>query len=192
MSDGAAGPSSSSPAAPEQSGVPVPKAEFIEDVAAFLADKDADKVLAQLQDNLRTYRMIQDDLAQKRGRTMQKLPELRRAVEIVKELIERESAGEATTTDFLLAEGVYAKAKIKGAKTVNLWLGADVMLEYPLEEAATLLAENESNCRANLKTNEESLAFIKDSITTTEVSIARVYNFDLERRRKHKDAGGSS
>ncbi|KAG2438507.1 hypothetical protein HXX76_005058 [Chlamydomonas incerta] len=188
------GAGSSSVAAPEaeSGGMSVPKAEFIDDVAAFLEGKDADRILSQLQENLRTYRMIQEDLVQKRVRTLTKLPELQRAVEIVKHLIEKQESGEATVTDFQLAEGVYAKAKITGAKTVNLWLGAGVMLEYGLEEALTLLQENEANCRANLKTNEESTAYIKDSITTTEVSMSRIYNHDLERRRKAKDSGRSS
>ncbi|GLC45003.1 hypothetical protein PLESTB_001744700 [Pleodorina starrii] len=185
MSSDGAGPS-----APAEQSMSIPRAEFIEDVAKFMEDKDADKVLGQLNENIRTYRMIQGDLEQKRMRTMTKLPELRRAVEIVKQLIEKQEAGDEVVTDFMLAEGAYAKAKIKGAKTVNLWLGAGVMLEYPLEEASLLLQENEANCRANLKTNEESLAFIKDSITTTEVSIARIYNYDLERRRKTKEEGG--
>ncbi|KAG2430650.1 hypothetical protein HYH02_013648 [Chlamydomonas schloesseri] len=191
MSSEGAG-SSSGPSPSESGGMTVPKAEFIEDVASFLQDKDADRILAQLQENLRTYRMIQEDLVQKRVRTLTKLPELQRAVEIVKHLIEKQESGEATITDFQLAEGVYAKAKIAGAKTVNLWLGAGVMLEYGLEEALTLLQENEANCRANLKTNEESTAYIKDSITTTEVSISRIYNHDLERRRKVKESGGNS
>jgi prefoldin subunit 5 len=185
MSSAGAGPS-----APADQGVPVPKAEFIEDVAKFMEDKDADKILSQLQENIRTYRMIQEDLMHKRARTLTKLPELRRAVEIVKQLIEKQESEEEVTVDFMLTEGAYAKAKIRGAKTVNLWLGAGVMLEYPLEEAHVLLEENEANCRANLKTNEESMAFIKDSVTTTEVSVARIYNYDLERRRKIKEEGG--
>ena len=119
--------------------ITIPKAEFIEDVAAFMDGKDADKVILQLQENVRTYRLLQDDLAQKRARTMQKLPELRRAIEIVEQLTEKKEAGEPTMTDFHIAEGVYAKARIPKAETVNLWLGADVMLEYPLEEALTLL-----------------------------------------------------
>ncbi|GIL50049.1 hypothetical protein Vafri_6355 [Volvox africanus] len=185
MSSGGASPSTAA-----DQGVPVPKAEFIDDVAKFMEDKDADKVLAQLQENIRTYRMIQEDLMQRRVRTMTKLPELRRAVDIVKQLIEKQESGDEVITDFMLAEGAYAKAKIKGAKSVNLWLGAGVMLEYPLEEARTLLEENEANCRANLKTNEDSMALIKDSITTTEVSVARIYNYDLERRRRIKEEGG--
>ena len=41
--------------------------------------------------------------------------------------------------DFELGSSVYAKARIPPASAVNLWLGADVMLQYPIEEAQTLL-----------------------------------------------------
>ena len=41
--------------------------------------------------------------------------------------------------DFPLSNTVFAKAKVPPAKHVNLWLGANVMLEYDLEEADSLL-----------------------------------------------------
>lgn len=37
--------------------------------------------------------------------------------------------------DYELAESVFAKAKVSNVCSVNLWLGADVMVEYSLEEA---------------------------------------------------------
>lgn len=41
--------------------------------------------------------------------------------------------------DYQLADNVFAKARVKPVNTVNLWLGANVMLEYELQEAITLL-----------------------------------------------------
>ena len=41
--------------------------------------------------------------------------------------------------DFAISDQVYAKAKVPVTDSVNLWLGANVMLEYPLEEARDLL-----------------------------------------------------
>ena len=41
--------------------------------------------------------------------------------------------------DFSLSEQVYAKAKVKDVTSVGLWLGADVMLDYTLEDAKQLL-----------------------------------------------------
>lgn len=41
--------------------------------------------------------------------------------------------------NFELGNQVYAKARVKPTTKANLWLGADVMLEYPLDEAIQLL-----------------------------------------------------
>jgi Prefoldin subunit len=41
--------------------------------------------------------------------------------------------------NFELGNQVYAKARVKPTTKANLWLGADVMLEYPLDEATQLL-----------------------------------------------------
>ena len=48
-------------------------------------------------------------------------------------------ACQQATFDFSLSEQAYAKATIRKVKTVNLWLGAQVMLEYELDEAKDLL-----------------------------------------------------
>lgn len=170
----------------------MPKAEFIGDVEAFMKGKECDTVVAQLNEHLRLFRMKEQEVLQRRIRLINKLPELERTLDIVKELITRAEQDEELITDFELANTVYAKAKIPPAKTVNLWLGAGVMLEYPLAEARSLLEENFGNCKKNLQTNEADQAFIKDCITITEVSIARVFNHDVEQRRKEKEAAGAS
>ena len=41
--------------------------------------------------------------------------------------------------NFELGNQVYAKARVKPTTKANLWLGADVMLEYSLDEATQLL-----------------------------------------------------
>lgn len=46
------------------------------------------------------------------------------------------------TVDYSLAEQVHATAKLEDVTTVKLWLGADVMLEYDLEEAKTVLVRH--------------------------------------------------
>ncbi len=45
---------------------------------------------------------------------------------------------------------------------------------------------NVGNCKANLETCKSDLEIIKDYRTTTEVNIARVYNHDLDAKRKAK------
>ena len=88
------------------------------------------------------------------------------------------------------AANVYAKAKIAPAENVQLWLGADVMLEYPIVEAKEVLESNLSKCEAALTDNKEVWDKVKDCKTTCEVNIARCHNFDVERRKKQKALEG--
>lgn len=57
------------------------------------------------------------------------------------------------------------------------------MLEYPIDEALTLLTKNLETAKRNLKQVDLDLDFLKDQLTTTEVNIARVYNWDVRRRQ---------
>lgn len=62
------------------------------------------------------------------------------------------------------------------------------MLEYSCEEAVELLTNNLETAKKNLQSLSEDLDFLKDQITTTEVNIARVFNWDVKEKRKKKAA----
>ncbi len=65
-------------------------------------------------------------------------------------------------------------------------LQANVMLEYPIEEALELLSTNLERAESMLGHVQEDLDALKDQITTTEVGMARVYNWDVQERRRAK------
>ena len=88
-----------------------------------------------------------------------------------------ESESKEMSTNFLLADNIWAKAKVPNTTgNVGLWLGANVMVEYTYDEALKLLAKNLSNAEDKIKETENDLDFLKDQITTTEVNLARIYN----------------
>jgi hypothetical protein len=58
------------------------------------------------------------------------------------------------------------------------------MVEYNYQEARTLLETQKVNCERTLVELSDDLLFLKDQITTTEVNIARIYNFDVKNRKK--------
>jgi hypothetical protein len=94
---------------------------------------------------------------------------------------------------------------------VYLWLGANVMLAYPLDEAEKMLSEKLTAAESSLAHCEEDLEFLREQITvrtgclcleigslwyrgliscqTLEVATARVYNWDVVQRRKEKAEG---
>lgn len=82
--------------------------------------------------------------------------------------------------DFLLTDTIWAKGRVdKNVEKVSLWLGANTLVEFPLNDAKVLLKKNLENAQGNLRTFEEDLLFLKDQITTCEVNIARIYNQNL-------------
>eukprot|EP00241_Pyramimonas_parkeae_P008335 CAMPEP_0114253208 /NCGR_PEP_ID=MMETSP0058-20121206/16263_1 /TAXON_ID=36894 /ORGANISM="Pyramimonas parkeae, CCMP726" /LENGTH=180 /DNA_ID=CAMNT_0001367225 /DNA_START=159 /DNA_END=701 /DNA_ORIENTATION=+ len=164
----------------------VPEAEFIEDVDAYMAGKDLESTMKMLQDRYQQYKLAESRVQQMRVRLSQKMPDIKKGIEMVSLLVDKEDSGDELKLDFELSDNIYAKARVKNAKTVNLWLGANVMLEYEIGEAQELLKKNLENCKQSLESTKEDMLFLRDQITITEVSIARVYNWDVKRRRDAK------
>lgn len=89
-------------------------------------------------------------------------------------------------TQFILSDQVRAKALVGATDKVYLWLGANVMLEFTLDDAQELLVKNIESAKQNLSHIDQDLDFLRDQITTTEVNMARVYNWDVKRRQALK------
>lgn len=72
-------------------------------------------------------------------------------------------------TNFELNDTLYARATVSPADTeeVYLWLGANVMLAYPLGEAETMLDEKLRAAESSLKNCEEDLEFLREQITVS-------------------------
>ena len=88
-----------------------------------------------------------------------------------------ESETKEISTNFLLSDNIWAKAKIPNTTgKVGLWLGANVMVEYTYDEAIKLLGKNLHNAEAKIQETSDDIDFLKDQITTTEVNLARIYN----------------
>ncbi|CAF1403896.1 unnamed protein product, partial [Adineta steineri] len=69
---------------------------------------------------------------------------------------------------------------------VCLWLGANVMLEYPIDEADVLLNGNQKTAQTTLTKVDEDLDFLRDQITTTEVNMARLHNWAVKLKQQNK------
>lgn len=88
---------------------------------------------------------------------------------------------------YSLADNIYAKAELDYSEgTVNLWLGANVMLEYTYEEAIEFLSKNEEKAKREFEDAKSDLGFVRDQIVTSEVNMSRIYNWDVRRKRTTK------
>ncbi|KAL2914765.1 hypothetical protein HK105_205696 [Polyrhizophydium stewartii] len=170
----------------------IPAAPFVDDVAKFVPDGDYEGTLRKFQEMISKYRFMETHLLQRKAGLESKAPEIKKTLEMVLFLKSKEDSDEPIATEFELSDTLWARASIPPTKTVNLWLGANVMLEYTLDEASELLSTKLKSALTTLEQVNEDLEFLKEQITTVEVNMARVYNDDVRRRRLEKDAGGSS
>ena len=65
------------------------------------------------------------------------------------------------------------------------------MLSYKIPEAIELLATKLKNAELSLQDLQDDLEFLREQITVMEVNTARLYNWDVVRRRERraKEAG---
>ena len=91
---------------------------------------------------------------------------------------------ESIVTHFELNDQLFARAKLQGVSAVNLWLGANVMVSYPLDEAEAMMKKNSDLAKSNLQLLSADMDFVKEQIITVEVNIARLINYGVVQRRK--------
>ena len=130
------------------------------------------------------YRHVEQQLQEKKMRLMSKQPEIQKCLDAINLLIDKRDQDEDVQVDFPLADQVYARAKVhKDTGYVGLWLGAGVMVEYGLEEAKGLLDEQLVSCEQQLTEVDEDWGYVADQTTTTQVTLARLYNHSVELAR---------
>ncbi|KAG2359337.1 Prefoldin subunit 3 [Suillus spraguei] len=189
----------------------IPKAPFIANVEEYLGGPDGavETPLKNFQDAIAKYRYMDANLTQRRKGLEDKIPDIRKTLHMVEFLQERregknksddleddlsdeensENPQKLLTTTFELNDTLFAEAELENTDTVYLWLGANVMLSYKLSEAASLLRSKLELAEVSLKATIEDLEFLREQLTVMEVNTARVYNWDVKRRRERRLAG---
>ena len=147
----------------------------------MVAQYGSEQLLKQLNELYSKYKFMEAQLQRSKQVLKAKLPDITNALEMVEFLQTKE---EDLEVDFQLADCVWTKAQVPRTETVALWLGANVMLEYPHEEAKELLVRNLANAQTALQSTDEDLKFLKEQITTCEVNLSRVYNYTVISRGK--------
>jgi len=61
------------------------------------------------------------------------------------------------------------------------------MLSYTIPEATSLLSGKLAAAQQALKNTIEDLEFLREQVTVMEVNTARVYNWDVKRRRLRRE-----
>ncbi|KAJ2447049.1 hypothetical protein GGF42_005539 [Coemansia sp. RSA 2424] len=169
----------------------IPQAPFVDDVGEYLKTDTVEATIRKFTEAASKYKFMENSKLQQRGSLEQKIPEIEKTLATIDYLVEQRESEEPIKTLFEINDTLYAHAAIPPTESVNLWLGANVMLEYTLDEAQELLTGKLAIAKGNLKDTVEDLEFLRDQITTMEVNTARVYNWDVKQRRLEKSASAA-
>jgi len=161
----------------------IPEAVFLEDVDSFMkGGESAEDVLKKLDEQHNKFKFMLSNFDSKKKRLKNQVPDITTTLESVKHLKTNRDSG-PIETKFLLSDQVYAKAEVPPTSRVCLWLGANTMLEYDIDEAEELLVKNLADAKSSLEKLEDDIDFLRDQITTTEVNMARIYNWNVKNRK---------
>lgn len=171
----------------------VPTMNFIDDIKEWTDKYTSDKLLLYLNQYLNKFKYMEQTIIRSNENVKLKIPDIEKCLESI-EFLEKKDKKEAMKVDYMVSNSLWAKAEVENPETVFLWLGANIMCEYKLDEAKTLLSENLNNAYKQIKDNESDLDFVKDQMTICEVNIARCYNEAVRRKavemEKKKQAEG--
>jgi prefoldin subunit 5 len=175
----------------------IPKAVFVDKVENFVdgVATTAEMLLEKFNETLAVYKRMELSKQQSRRNLSTKLPELRKALDALELFSARKSSistDEPLLIKYELCETLHANAAVTSVDNVCIWLGANVMLEYTLEEGLDLLRNKHENGQRSFLIVQEDLEFLREQITTIEVNIARVYNWDVQRRRRDINSSNSA
>ncbi|CAI6093377.1 unnamed protein product [Clonostachys chloroleuca] len=187
----------------------IPYAPFVDKVEDYVASRDdVEPTLRSFQEMISKYQFMEVNLQRRMTGLREKIPDIQKTLDTVRflklrkvsraqrmqspdmVLMSNKEETEPIETTFELNDTLYARANIPPTEEVHIWLGANVMLSYPIDEAEVLLGSKLTTAQTSLTNCEEDLDFLREQITTMEVAIARVYNWEVVQKRKDKAEGG--
>ena len=168
----------------------VPTMNFIDNVEDWIDKFTSDKLISYINQYLNKYKFMEAQIVKSNEGLNIKIPDIEKCLETI-EYLEKKDKEKPVNVDYMVSNNLWAKAEVKVPDSVFLWLGANVMCEYKMDEAKALLNQNLLNAKNQIKKNNTDLEFIKDQMTVCEVNIARVYNETVRRNQiaKLKKAG---
>lgn len=128
------------------------------------------------------YESMLNHLAMREMRLAEKIEEISKSIDAIGHLAAHPQ--DQLTVQYELGDTMFASARLPAGTKVNLWLGANVMLEYELEDAKKLLGEKLVDNKAVLAKIKHDQMFVREQITILQVSTSRLVNHIIESRKK--------
>lgn len=89
-------------------------------------DEEVEPTLKKFQETMSKYKFMELNTAQRRRGLEDKIPDIRKTLQMVTFLKDKKDNPESIETTFELNDTLYAKAKLDPVDTVHLWLGVSI------------------------------------------------------------------
>ncbi|GAB7346171.1 hypothetical protein MBLNU457_4913t1 [Dothideomycetes sp. NU457] len=170
----------------------IPIAPFVDRVEDYVSNREeVESTLKSFQEMISKYQFMEVNTQRRLAGLRSKIPDIASTLSTVQFLSTRSASSSPLESHFELNDTLYAKASIPPTNEVYLWLGANVMLSYPIGEAEELLRGKLEVAERSAEGCEEDLDFLREQITTLEVATARVYNWDVGVRRREREGAAA-
>lgn len=171
----------------------IPRVTFIDNIEQLVKSSgdSAENLLKRFSEQYSKYKLAEHRLIRSIANLEAKIPDIKKTLQtlaFLKQRLVENDGGEGFTTNYGLTESVFCQAKVPPQDTVHLWLGANVMVEYSMDEATALLEKNLRSAMENLEKTQEDLAWLQEQQTILEVNTSRLYNYDVVDRRSKQEA----
>ena len=115
--------------------------------------------------------------------------EMKKNIKVCKYLKEKasEGAGEIKT-QFEVSDQLYSEGTIKEFDNVAIWLGANVMMEFPIDEAVEFLEKRIVISIEKIKVLQSDIDFTRKQMNIVEVNRSRVYNAGVKVKKARENA----
>ena len=160
----------------------VPAMNFIENIDDWIDKFTSSKLISYINQYINKYKFMEAQIVKSNEGLNIKIPDIEKCLETI-EYLEKKEKEKPITVDYMVSNNLWAKAEVNIPDSVFLWLGANVMCEYKMDEAKALLNQNLKNAKEQVKRNNSDLEFIKDQMTIGEVNYARIYNETVRRNQ---------
>lgn len=146
----------------------IPFAPFVDNVSDYCTTRaEVEPTLKSFSEMIQKYQFMEVNTSRRASGLREKIPDISKTLDTVRFLKSRADDAEELESFFELNDTLYAKAKVPKTEEVYLWLGANVMLAYPMEEAEELLEGKLEAAKSGLENAEEDMDFLREQITVS-------------------------
>uniref|UniRef100_A0AC34FY46 Prefoldin subunit 3 n=1 Tax=Panagrolaimus sp. ES5 TaxID=591445 RepID=A0AC34FY46_9BILA len=154
------------------------------DVEEYLKENklSIEEAQKRVDTNYRKYKLVEQNLTAQKEKIEENEPEFavgRELLAKMKEALEDPDYEWPMEITYPLAEQIFAKAHVDKFETLTIVLGNGSFADVTIDEADKMFTKNLNDINRLTTQLGEEINFIKDQVTTSEVNVAHLYNYNV-------------